>query len=375
MSLTFVGEQSHWSHERASSYLDNYLRSVASQPFLETLELDWVPTVPAPASLTCLAKLRMLRVALRANIVDALPLLVALHASSIPHIRLFVEQGGCDPSVMEYCRTHVGGPVELNVRGSPSVLCLDRLLWVFATREKETKRELHLTCELEYPDNRVFAGPSSLLSGAAVGALVSALRCPHSTIAMALRAPMDLDLEDTHIHADDEAFAFTSIQPLLKIRQMVRFEVAANAPFSLSDTDVAALARAWPDLEALEVRLYHDTLQGSALLPERCPTLRSLVALARHCPRFGALRIPFRAHIDGMSSDDWPKPGQAQQVLKQLAIDGGEVLCGESHAVGVALEDMFPRAMLDTRNVFDSVAWDYIIESKVRHRLYTMMRE
>lgn len=351
--------------------MNNYLRSLANQTSLQTLQLDWLPIVPDPTTLTFLARLSTLHVALVASVADSLPLLAALHASSIPHIRLYIEQAGCDLPTMEYFRTRLGGPIELYVRGGPSALCLDQLIGLFATREHETEQELHLTCELEYNDSCAFVGSGCLLSSAVVGSLISAMRCPRSTVALALRA---FDIAEPLTDADDDAFSFSSIQPLLKIRQMVRFEVAANVPFSLSDTDIAVLARAWPELEALEVRLHHSTPQGCAPLPKRCPTLRSLVVLARHCPRLASLYIPFRAAIDGVPAEEWPKRGEAHETLKRLTVDGGEILCGESQKVGVALEELFPRATLDTQNVFDIATWDYIVEARMRHRLYNMAR-
>ena len=367
VSLTFAGGQSHWPPERATGYVHNYLRSLVDQPFLHTLELNWVPVVPDPTLLTCLTRLSTLKIAMTASIIDSLPLLAALHASGIVLIRLCVEQAGYDWPVLDYSRTCSRGPVELYMRGSPSTLCLDQVLKLFSAEKKEIETELHLTCEIEYPDSRAFAESGSLLPNASAGALVSAMRCPRSTLAIALRA---LDMEDPLSDTDDDVFTFASIQPLLKIRQMIRFELAANVPFSISDTEVAALTRAWPGLEALEVRLYHDTLQGSALLPKRCPTLRSLGSFARNCPRLSSLYIPFRAAIDGVPADEWPKPGEAHQVLKCLTVNGGEVRGEESQKMGTVLDEMFPRAMLDTRNVFDMTVWDRVMEAKLKCRLY-----
>ena len=371
VSISFVEGRKEWSPERATSYVHSYLRALVDQPFLRKLELDWVPLAPNPAALTCLTRLDALKITMLASITDSLPLLAALHASSIPFIRFCAEPCGMLGPDLDYSRDHLRGPVELYVRGESSTIHLDEVLEHISAGKNEEELELHLTCEIDYADSRSFADSCSLLSAASAKALVSAMRCPRSTLAVALRA---YDMEDPLSDTDDDVFTFSSIQPFLKIRQMTRFEVAANVPFSISDTDVAALTRAWPALEALKVRLYHDTLQGSALLPKRCPTLRSLVAFARNCPRLSSLYIPFRAAIDGVPTDEWPKPGDAQRTLECLTIDGGEVLCGESQRVGVALEELFPHAVVDTQNVFDMASWDYIIEAGVRHKLYNIIR-
>ena len=173
----------------------------------------------------------------------------------------------------------------------------------------------------------------------------------------------------------DESFSFALIQPLLRLRSMSRFEVAANVPFELSDANIDALAHAWPDLEALEFRFYHDSLQGSGILPKKCPTLRSLASLGRHCGQLREAYIPIRADVDDISWEKWPTPKEGNWTLKQLTIDGGEVLSGECEAVGMALHQLFPRATVDTRNVFDLDTWNKIMQAHLRCSLYADMHD
>ncbi|KAH9835028.1 uncharacterized protein C8Q71DRAFT_137953 [Rhodofomes roseus] len=362
--LSFVGNSRHWCRARASSYVDNYLQSLTKQPFLNTLELDWIPLVPDPALLIGLPMLRTLRVALLANVVEAIPFLHVLHKSRVSDVRVFIEQEDCDIPVVDYHRTSVGGSVELYLSGNPSALCLDRLMGIFPEGERAT--ELHLACEFECPNNRAFA--ESPLSSPAVDALCRALRCERSTAAVALRAPPDLTRSSS-----DGWFTFAAIQPLLRLRCMTRFEVSANVRFELSDANMDALARAWPDLEALELRLYHDSLQGRGVLPTTCPTFRSLVSLGRHCRRLCEVHLPFRADLDDLSCEEWSAPHEANRSVRWLTVDGGEVLCSEGKVVGMALQRIFPCATLDTHNVFDMVTWDGIIQAKLRSKLNTDM--
>ncbi|KAJ6512540.1 hypothetical protein C8R45DRAFT_960683 [Mycena sanguinolenta] len=84
---------------------------------------------------------------------------------------------------------------------------------------------------------------------------------------------------------------FDALRPLLAFKALRDVSLAPLGGFSLDDTGIEALAKAWPQISTLR-------LSGSRYLgPPSRVTLGGIEAIARHCPRLMYLAMPFDASV------------------------------------------------------------------------------
>ncbi|KAF7353346.1 hypothetical protein MSAN_01522900 [Mycena sanguinolenta] len=100
---------------------------------------------------------------------------------------------------------------------------------------------------------------------------------------------------------------FDAICPLLRMKSLQQVSLAPPGGFSLDDSGIEAVARAWPDILTLD-------LPGSEYRgPPPRVTLSGIRAFARHCPRLVVLSTPFDASV--VPDEDVVLPHEALRLL------------------------------------------------------------
>ena len=151
---------------------------------------------------------------------------------------------------------------------------------------------------------------------------------------------------DTYVTSQPRSFA-NMVMPLLLLPALRRcmFTVRDTCGVALDAGDVAAIAAAWKDLEALELAFF-DGGRGTR------PTITCLEALARGCPALRKLRIPVNMDVSDLVSAAQPQymstidSLSSERRLKELWLDEVYYASMESKAVIKFLQRSFPNVDL-----------------------------
>ncbi|GJE88230.1 hypothetical protein PsYK624_043130 [Phanerochaete sordida] len=166
-----------------------------------------------------------------------------------------------------------------------------------------------------------------------------AAQCPRLT-AFSLAAPA-LDLAA----ADLPRVAWDDFRALTCLHELQVFQVEWDSAVRIVQTDVEALARAWPALRAFRVcslrRLQNDLLGAAGL------TLAAYLPFAAHCPHIRALDLELAPTLP----DEMPKAIPRMAKIEQLMVTVGLPLPGPDRAAAVAtfLRALAPREAIQAR--------------------------
>ncbi|CCM00769.1 uncharacterized protein FIBRA_02810 [Fibroporia radiculosa] len=330
--------------------LDMFLADVAVCSAIRSVEINWSPVVPKVSLIAQLRHLDKARIALSMPVADGLPLLRKLHTSQMRNIHLHIEdlEHWEDGLSLDYRRTCLNNSVELELKGNVTKFPLALVLDIFSSKPTE----IHMICDFHHPDT----------------SKTSWISCMHVDL---LHATLSHSLSTLRLNISchtDNPFEISSIRPLLQIGCMRHLKFEIDAPWSLSDADVEELAYAWPDIQTLELGLYHDSLQGAGVLPVACPTLRALSSLVQHCPKLGEIYLPLRA--SRCPSEVPYIPQSKHRSVVCLTLSGGEMRGNEVEDVAFALHRLLPVAQLDIAHAFNGDLWDAVWQEKLRFKLH-----
>lgn len=173
-------------------------------------------------------------------------------------------------------------------------------------------------------------------TAAALGELTASLR-PFTTLRhFAIEAYFAPEVLPEHI-------ATASIlEPFLTMPCLEKLEFG-YIPFALKAEDLARMARAWPELERLEIG------QDVAHPP---PTiqLEDLIPFALHCPKLRSLGLPLLVPENTRCLEYALPPGQSKSVLAVINAGDTEGIM-ISPAVKEFLARVFPRAVMSSRQI------------------------
>lgn len=254
-----------------------------------------------------------------------------IHLSSLPHLRMFALElreenaavwtsplWGRFPSL---CKLHV----------TTSLADIAALASFLESLDKTNLVNLKISCCAQRPL-------------ASVGRLFTAIGQFNRKRLM----KCSMDFSETAANAWDESnLEFTTISPVLRLRQMVHFELRAM-PLELTTANVQELGAAWPCLRTLSCGSGSSAHRGLSV------DLVDLKIFAQRCIVLQSLTIEFRPLPDGWSwtwtpaSGSWPLPSLAEYLSLQYS----RVPRAAAQGVLMFLAVIFPIAR--TNSLWDS---------------------
>lgn len=137
---------------------------------------------------------------------------------------------------------------------------------------------------------------------------VIAANCSNSSLSkLRMGGPMDLTRDVDAVTVPNDWITSSQIRPLLLFSNLTVVQLSTPRGFSLDDTTVADMARAWPHLQTLNLFAsdYHTHI------PSTLP-LSALLHFARHCPKLSELTLS----LDGATPV--PKWGTEQTETERV---------------------------------------------------------
>ncbi|CAE6476287.1 unnamed protein product [Rhizoctonia solani] len=117
------------------------------------------------------------------------------------------------------------------------------------------------------------------------------------------------------------------IQPILKFRHLLDFDITYNYPLYVTDADLEHIARSWPNLRTLMLSEYPYFCSDDIELP----SLGGLIPFAEHCPNLINLGLFVNASLP------FALPAAAVKPFKKLQLlNFGQSYIQENDVVGVA---------------------------------------
>ncbi|KAI0769992.1 hypothetical protein C8Q74DRAFT_1202082 [Fomes fomentarius] len=143
---------------------------------------------------------------------------------------------------------------------------------------------------------------------------------------------MTVQRSDTDPMLDGEV-----IQPLYKLCNLMDLNLEMRGPFEVSDDDLAAMARAWPDITTLELGCgsrYYTALE------KYVATFSGLMTLARRCPKLETMRVPLDPDLERVPIFRPALGAEHSGAMQVLNVGQSKI----EDPVGVAsiLSDIFP---------------------------------
>ncbi|PIL29896.1 hypothetical protein GSI_07806 [Ganoderma sinense ZZ0214-1] len=148
----------------------------------------------------------------------------------------------------------------------------------------------------------------------------------------------ELGIQTVELAEELSPFTEQHLEPLFALRSLTTLSLRLNCPFSLSDTILGCVARAWPDIRSLE--LGPDSTQKDTNV-----TLAALVPFAQHCPNLQTLGFTLDADLSRLPVELRESRANLgsipQRALRVLKV--GRARIADESGVAAFLVDLFPR--------------------------------